>query len=340
MENKEVEMSGVISDGHICRNNQFTITIPNSLIEDTELSDCAIAVYCILQSLSCLTKIPCQCVTVSQLVYYITGKTRQNRTNIFDCVKQGIDELTKKGIIMIQEEFSKHYVIDCHKLWANTDGGNFTEIYLNEFQHIFKINNSNGLILLKYFITVIGTINRGVKVSLSNGSCKSNVVGNSSLDILAEKAKISVKGVIKYNKLLEKEKLLYIYRTNDVTVRYNTPIKTFTNVYGRYCDKMYIKTFGANLIADAQRIEYVSINQIKANHELRLSRRYKQLSKGIDRCLIPKDIKRIYNYVVSENEKCKNMYKKTGDSDWLKKMRDVSIFEKYGLLKEEEQKNT
>ena len=121
----------------------ITLLIPKSISESHEYSDYALTVYCLLQELSVPTQLSIQCVTCNQLVYYLTGETSQQRNKITDYIKCGINELEEKGIVIKQKEFSKHYILDCNNLWIDTDSGNFTKIYFNEVQQIFKIKNIN-----------------------------------------------------------------------------------------------------------------------------------------------------------------------------------------------------
>jgi len=59
---------------------------------------------------------------------------------------------------------------------------------------------------------------------------------------------------------------------------------------------------------------------------------YVQLLKGSDK-YSEYDIKTIYDYVVSENKKYERLYEKDGHEDYLEKIRDVNIFEKYNFIK-------
>ena len=48
-----------------------------------------------------------------------------------------------------------------------------------------------------------------------------------------------------------------------------------------------------------------------------------------------KDITDIYNYVIEENQKYERMYEKNKCEDYLDKIRDTDIFDKYEFLKRE-----
>ena len=143
-------------------------------------------------------------------------------------------------------------------------------------QQIFKIKNINNFTLLRYFIFIIGTINWNITVYLPNGEYKNGVVGNFTIDYLAEKAGISKRSAIEYNKILEKEKLLYIYRQNDFVVDDKNNIKSLSNIYVRYCDMEYIETFANNKKEYKQSYRYIKNNQEISNNKRRLAQMYQQ----------------------------------------------------------------
>ena len=48
-----------------------------------------------------------------------------------------------------------------------------------------------------------------------------------------------------------------------------------------------------------------------------------------------KDISEIYNYVIEQNQKYERMYEKNKCEDYLDKIRDTDIFDKYEFLNRE-----
>ena len=316
-------------------NGVITLLIPKSISENHEYSDYALTVYCLLQELSVPTQLPIQCVTCNQLVYYLTGEVSQQRNKITDYIKCGINELEEKGIVIKQKEFSKHYILNCNNLWIDTDSGNFTKIYFNEVQQIFKIKNINNFTLLRYFIFIIGTINWNITVYLPNGEYKNGIVGNFTIDYLAEKAGISKRSAIEYNKILEKEKLLYIHRQNDFVIDDKNNIKSLSNIYGRASDIEYITTFAKNQQKHYESYRYLENNNKKANTKRRLAQMYQQLLRGGGKDYTEKTIADIYNYVIEENQKYERMYGKNKCEDYLDNIRDTDIFDKYEFLNRE-----
>ena len=61
----------------------------------------------------------------------------------------------------------------------------------------------------------MGTISSSITVFLHNGENKNRVVGNVSIEYLSHISGISDRTIIEYNKLLEKNNLLYVYRQRD-----------------------------------------------------------------------------------------------------------------------------
>ena len=313
----------------------ITLLVPKLLTDSHEYSNYALAVFCLLQELSVTAQLPIQCVTCNQLTYYLTGEISQQRNRITDYIKCGINELEEKGVITKQKEFSKHYILDCSNLWIDTNGGSFTKIYFSEVQQIFKIKNINNFSLLRYFIFVIGTINYNITVYLPNGEYKNGIVGNFTIDYLAEKVGISTRSAIEYNKILEKEKLLYISRQDDFVIDKENNIKRLNNIYGRACDFEYIDTFAQNQKKYNESYKYTNNNLTKTNNKRRLAQMYQQLLKGRGKKYTNEQIKEIYDYVINENKKYENMYEKDKYEDYLDKIRDIEIFEKYEFLKRE-----
>ncbi len=310
----------------------ITLLIPKPISESHEYSDYAIVVYCLLQALSIPTQLPIQCVTCNQLVFYLTGQASQQRNKITDYIKCGINELEEKGIIIKQKEFSKHYILDCHNLWIDIDSGNFTKIFFNEVRQIFKIKNINNFTLLRYFIFLMGTLVGKITIYLPNGEYKNGIVGNFTIDYIADKVGISTRTVIEYNKILEKEKLLYVYRQKDFVIDEENNIKSLSNIYGRYCDMEYIKTFANNQKEYKHSYRYKKNIQEVSNNKRRLAQMYQQILKGGGEKYTEKEILDIYHYVIEENQKYERMYEKNKCEDYLDKIRNEEIFKKYDFL--------
>lgn len=315
--------------------NKTTLLIPKSISDNKEYSNYAVTVYCLLQELSVPTQLSVQCVTCNQLVFYLTGDTSQQRNRITDYIKCGIRELVDNNVIKKIEEFSKHYILDCQNLWINSLQGNFTKIYFEEIQTIFSLKSINQFSLLRYFIFLIGTLSGKITVYLENGEYKNCVVGNFTIEYLSNLSGLGKRTVIEYNKILEDNHLLYIYRQKDFIFEEDNSIRQLPNVYGRYCDSEYVDNFAINQQQYKDSYKYRKNNHEIANIKRKLAQMYLQLIKGKGEKYTEREILDIYNYVLEENKKYERMYEKNKYEDYLDKIRDVSIFKKYEFLKGE-----
>lgn len=313
--------------------NKTTLLIPKSISDNKECSNYAVTVYCLLQKLAIPTQLSIQCVTCNQLVFYLTGDISQQRNRITDYIKCGIRELVDNNIIKKIEEFSKHYILDCQNLWIDSLQGNFTKIYFEEIQTIFSIKNINQFSLLRYFILLIGTLSGKITVYLENGEYKNCVVGNFTIEYLASLSGLGERTVIEYNKILEENNLLYIYRQNDFIFEEDNSIRQLPNVYGRYCDSEYVYNFAIKQQQYKASYKYRKNNHERANTKRKLAQMYLQLIKGKGEKYTEREITDIYNYVLEENKKYERMYEKSKYEDYLDKIRDISIFEKYEFLR-------
>lgn len=220
-------------------------------------------------------------------------------------------------------------------MWIDTTTVKFTTITFQEVYKIFQIQNINNFLLLRYFIILMGTISSKITVHLSHGDSKNRVVGNVSIEYLSKLSGISERTIIEYNKLLETNNLLYIYRQKDFILDEETGIKSLSNIYGRVYDMEYINRYALGQKDYKQSYKYVKNNNEKANNKRRLAQMYVQILKENDSKYSTNDILEVYNYVISENEKYEKLYEKNQYEDYLEKIRDTSIFEKYDFIETE-----
>ena len=312
----------------------ITLLIPEKLIFDNTFSNYSLAVYCVLRTLSQPTRLPIQCVTQEQVEFYLTGHL-SNRRRMSDYIKCGINELSENHIIEKNDIVQKHFILDCTNLCTNESQEHFVIITFEEVKKIFNVENTNNFLLLKYFCSLIWTISSKITVYLENGEYKNRVVGNFTIDYLSELSGIGVRTIIEYNKILEEIGLIYVYRQEDFVLDKENNIKRLNNIYGRASDIEYITTFAKNQQKHYESYRYLENNNKKANNKRRLAQMYQQLLKGRGEKYTKKDILNIYNYVIEENQKYERMYEKNKCEDYLDKIRDTDIFDKYEFLKRE-----
>lgn len=311
----------------------ITLLIPEKLIFDNTFSNYSLAVYCVLRTLSQPTRLPIQCVTQEQVEFYLTGQL-SNRRRMSDYIKCGINELVENRIIEKKDIVQKHFILDCTNLCTNESQEHFVIITFEEVKKIFNVENINNFLLLKYFCSLIWTISSKITVYLENGEYKNRVVGNFTIDYLSELSGIGVRTIIEYNKILEEIGLIYIYRQEDFVLDKENNIKRLNNIYGRASDIEYITTFAKNQQKHYESYHYLENNNKKSNTKRRLAQMYQQLSKGGGKDYTEKDVTDIYNYVIEENQKYERMYEKNKCEDYLDKIRDTDIFDKYEFIKE------
>ena len=312
----------------------ITLLIPEKLIFDNTFSNYSLAVYCVLRTLSQPTQLPIQCVTQEQVEFYLTGQL-SNRRRMSDYIKCGINELVENHIIEKNDIVQKHFILDCTNLCTNESQEHFAIITFEEVKKIFNVENTNNFLLLKYFCSLIWTISSKITVYLENGEYKNRVVGNFTIDYLSEISGIGVRTIIEYNKILEEIGLIYIYRQEDFVIDKENNIKRLNNIYGRASDIEYITTFAKNQQKHYESYRYLENNNKKANTKRRLAQMYQQLLRGGGKDYTKKDITEIYNYVIEENQKYERMYEKNKCEDYLDKIRNTDIFDKYEFIKRE-----
>lgn len=268
------------------------------------------------------------------LAYQLTQNIHCPR-KFMEKIKIGFDELLKNKIVDIIDERARHIVIDVSKLHVNTSVANFTVLEYNEILRIFKIDSYNTFSLLKYFTFLMGTISSSIEVWLNQYQHKNNVVGNLTISSLSKLSGISTRSIIEYNKVLEDTGLLYVCRPNDVILDSDSgTIRRMVNVYGRPVDKVYIDHFSLKQKQYENSYSYSAKGSEASNMKRRFAQMYIQLSKGNDKSYSKQDIADVYTYVLAENQKYEKLYSESHYDEYLKKIRDDSVFEKYDFLKE------
>jgi len=314
--------------------NEIVLSIPERLVTDNAFSNYSLAIYCVLRTLSQPTQIPILCVTQNQIEFYLTGKISKKRL-MSDYIKCGINELVDNHIIEKIDDVQKHYILDCTNLRTDIINEHFIVVTFGEVRQIFKVENVNKFLLLRYFVLLMSTISSKITVYLENGEYKSRVIGNFTIDYLAELSGIGVRTIIEYNKILEEIGLIYIYRQNDFIIDKENNIKRLNNIYGRVSDIEYIIAFANNQQKHHESYRYVKNNNKKANTKRRLAQMYQQILKGNDKKYSNAEIISVYEYVVSENEKYEHMYEKNQYEGYLDKIRDTAVFKKYDFIPKE-----
>ena len=310
---------------------KINIFVPNCLLNNDNVSEYGLLVYCVLQKYAFREEDKI-CVTLQQIVFSIIGSVVERRSRMYENIIQGLEELKSANLIKVDDVIQKHYILDVSDMTIDTSKGNFTIVYFNEIRRIFEIDGVNNFILLKYFVNLIGTISSSIEVVLPSGMSKNRVVGNYTIEYLSKTSKISIRSAIDYNKILESNKLIYIYRNDDFLL-FNGEIRQLSNVYGRFSDYEYVDVYGLRL--SQMENGYKKTNTATdPNKKRRLAQIYTQIHKHHKMDYTKEQILEVYNYVLKENERYQKLYDDSKFDNYLDKIRDVEIFKEFDFLKE------
>lgn len=299
------------------------------------LSNEGLAVWCGLLSLQnedCIKNVCC----TSDIVGYALSKSMKHSRRFVDYIISGIDELVNLGYLSIVELKGKHRVYDCSKLAVDAKSMLYTVITSEEANKIFQIKGVDSFLLLRYFICVMSTISTTIEVKVDVNYSKSNCVGNMTINYIARMCGIRDSTAMEYNKLLEENGLIYIYRQPIYMInRKSKALSRLPNVYGRPCDKIFIDTFAKNERDFKKGKDWYDIRNKQLDERRKLAQRYNQLCMGNDKNYNEEDIIAIFTYVVEENKRYEELSEKKNNSDFLEKLRDLSVFDKYDFIQME-----
>lgn len=309
------------------------------MYKDSAISVYGLATYCSIKSLLFTEEQKKICTTLDILAYQLTQDLHYPRRFI-ENISTGYQELLDQHIITEIDKKGKYSAIDCSKLYLNAENNYFTIITYEEIVKIFQIKSANNFVLLKYFIFLMSTISSSIDVWLDAFQHKNRVVGNLTISTLSKLSGISERSIKDYNKILEDNELIYVYRPNDILIHEDSrQIKRMVNIYGRPEDKVYIDKFGLDRKKYEKSYKYVKNNIEVANTKRRLAQMYIQIKRGNDQKYSKKDIQDVFCYVVEENTKYEKLYDTKNDDRYLDKVRDTDVFLKYDFLETENNEN-
>lgn len=307
--------------------------IIKSIIENKDLSDEAFAVWCGLRNImqKDKKKYLVSCHTIGFSLYGERPLTRAEANDI----KNGYNELIEKGYI--KETFyynATDRIADLSKLYYEQGSeyySDLTDIEMMEIMNIRNIGKSNHCKLLRYFTCMVGTFNR----SSSMPDKYKGKIGGMSFDAFHNLIGVSSKTANKYNKILEKNQLLYIIRHGDffqgVNANGQSELREIPNTYSRYCDRHLADSYMAEVHGYKYMNEQEQHRTVKANENRGLAQKYISLCKGKKYDI--ETIKEIYIYCLEWNEK-QLIYHNEQISKGYKHVlqeKDMSVFNDYLL---------
>ena len=237
----------------------------NTVIKDISLNDYEIAVYVALRSIYDSQK-GLQYITYNAITFELYNTLKIPRRSL-QHIKNALNSFADKGLIKKTDTYSTtEFIVDMSSLYFEKDvekGIFYTVITLEDVNRIMNIDTTkDNFAILRYFVILISSIchDKGT-YDHTVGCCEhTDFVGFMTIDTLANWCGTTKARIIDYNDILEKEKIIYIYRHKQNKKDKETgQIMSFANHYGRYEDKQWIIQF-AN--------EYVATFNLKENETL------------------------------------------------------------------------
>lgn len=268
-------------------------------------------------------------------------------------LKEGASSFIKhRPEVMKQATLPKRYLLKPEELTVKNKNIPYIVVNLQDINDIVLNGGKARWGLLKYYLILLSTIMNNYEVKVNEVQSYSNVVGSLSQERLAELTGVTVRAIIKYNKILEgkdgnlSRPLIYINRDYIACRKDNKTYFTF-NIYGRYKDKYIINCYAKDKYKNGGIFQDKDI----ANYHSSLMRKYKNLIDGttkIDKNNLTdeqvEELKEIYIFIHQRNYKIKkkaetidtetNVFGCFNKNELLKKIQDETFFEQFDCLKD------
>lgn len=183
-----------------------SVLLESNIIK-SHLSPKALAVYVALRSRN--SKEDYIYVTPAFLYYELSHSLDMTRSD-FNAIIEGLLELEENNYIKCIDSKGNSFVFNIHNLFFTNE--KFTYVDSSDVRKIFSSSiKANKYILLKYYLVMINSLSGGYKV-LVEDKYKPNILGDMSIEYLADLSDIEYSSALKYNTELERLKLIYIHR--------------------------------------------------------------------------------------------------------------------------------
>lgn len=240
-------------------------------------------------------------VSPNMIEGYLTGKTDTLTRDQRKGISEGLKSLCEKLKLPIMKFSKSDYLVNCESLRVDTKkaslktGGEFFVFFDSEYiQKIFAIDTkANKFKLLKYFIVLLGTVNN--TKAEAKGKHKQSGEGKAGFmtnEHLAEKADVSTKTALDYNKLLEDAEVIFFYRSNFYNA--NT-MKSLPNYYGLWEYSADITRLAK--IRETEEEGKRSFKKGDANKRRSMKQKLNQMKQG--RSYSPEETKELLEYKAS-----------------------------------------
>ena len=316
----------------------MTIYLNNDIINELQLTDAEVGVYIALKSIYQASKNK-QYISYNMLAFELCGNGEYKRS-VCNAIKDSFNSLVKKKYISIVETLSTtEFIVDMSSLYIDMEENDtyYTTIFDNEVHSIMNLNGKiDKFKILRYFVYCMKTLCRSQGIYQDLFSEKVNFVGFMTQEYLSQHTGIDISQIKEYNKILEENHLLYIYRHKEMKRNTVTgQFKSFTNHYGRYEDREDIITFAKNY-EKVHGIEEQLVQSEKSNRKRSVSAKYNNLCKDFDRYInqySDDEVIEIYKQIHHDNDLIQSdlIGAKVGSDYYRKlrsKLRDEAIFDK------------
>ena len=248
-------------------------------------------------------------ISVDAIGYFLTGKfiDSQIDKNLIKGIKKGFEGLKKEEDVSILDQNRNNYIINSKSCRVDTKKNNFIIVHLWEIQKIFSSLGAYGFNVLRFFVNIIGTINKNSKS------------WHMTQDDMVLSWGFSKNTVNEYLYKLEELELLYTFRSK--ARKADETFHRVGNVYGRYYDKELVIQEGIHYLSTVPNhpIKPFHFNRtsvkLKYNNFLHGSKKYNSLE----------EVEKLYKECIRYNESFKDF--PNDNIDYL----DLSVFKEYGF---------
>lgn len=212
----------------------------------------------------------------------------------------------------------------------------FVKMFVEEIQQILLLEESikKKMSLLKYFIVICSTFNWSKDMGKYQGK-----ISGMSLEYFADLTGISSKTCNRYNIILEKNHLLFVYRSNDKMKNFDGTMRQINNCYSRYCDKELCIAYATdyeNRYGYEHKIVQTRKNKEEADKNRRLAAIYNRICEGHEYPI--EVVREVQKYIRNKNqylqklidEKKAQSYMAFSEKEWVARLesqlRDESVF--------------
>lgn len=248
-------------------------------------------------------------ISVDAIGYFLTGKfiDSQIDKNLIKGIKKGFEGLKKEEDVSILDQNRNNYIINSKSCRVDTKKNNFIIVHLWEIQKIFSSLGAYGFNVLRFFVNIIGTINKNSKS------------WHMTQDDMVLNWNFSKNTVNEYLYKLEELELLYTFRSK--ARKADETFHRVGNVYGRYYDKELVIQEGI------QYLSTVPNHPIKPFHFNRTSvkLKYNNFLHGSKKYNSLEEVEKLYKECIRYNESFKDF--PNDNIDYL----DLSVFKEYGF---------